>query len=188
MSCIRVPHSCLCSLWIHSCTSLAFLQLEMLNISSHVLWHNCSIRSRWVCLAMPEFLFLFVLGSLPSWQVKGRAPTWPCAVWWWPSASCSCSSSWRVSLSVPSSRTWNTLCQRRMEKPHQVSSHTMDSLSSGGHPCRWTSISDHNPDEMCLLMPGQHWHSCCGRVSVACLSFRGSLFFFFFTVGKACCF
>lgn len=111
MSCIWVPHSCLCSLWIHSCTSLAFLQLEMLNISSHVLWHNCSIRSRWVCLAMPEFLFLFVLGSLPSWQVKGRAPTWPCAVWWWPSASCSCSSSWRVSLSVPSSRTWNT-CAR----------------------------------------------------------------------------
>lgn len=58
----------------------AFLQLEMLDISVHTLWQNHTrLGSRWVCLAMPEFLF--VLGSLPSCQVSGRAPTWPCAVW-----------------------------------------------------------------------------------------------------------
>lgn len=40
------------------------------------------------------------------------------------------------------------LVSGRMGKRHLVSSHSMDHLSSGGHPCRWTSVSDHSPDDM----------------------------------------
>lgn len=58
----------------------------------------------------------------------------------------------------------------------------MDKLSPGGHPCRWTSISDRNPDEMCSLNQVSTDTPAVtpGRVSGVCLSFRGALFGFFF--------
>lgn len=71
---------------------------------------------------------------------------------------------------------------RKDGKPQQVSSHMMDNLSPGGHPCRWASFSDHNPDEMCFFSQVSTDTPALthGGVSGVCLSFGGALFVCFF--------